>query len=301
MFSCYLWDVAIIGAGPAGSIAGIHLASHGHRVLLIDKARFPMEKICGDGLITDSLQCLQRAGLYDSVKAQGYQLQNWQLFSTSGVRIEIQLETITPRRIQLDTLLAQKAVGVGACFYNGTVDHLQILPNGFVQFHLHEQQRPIHAKVGVIATGASIGLLKKAGMLERAAPNAVAARCYIQSNSGPDHMVISFDKSVFPGYGWIFPLGNNFYNVGCGGAFDARRPGVFNPKEAFHHFCLNDPVAKKMMGSGEPVSKVKGAILRCGLKGSRFLGQGNLIAVGKAIGTTLPLTREGMGAAMESA
>ena len=299
--SCDLWDVAIIGAGPAGSIAAKYLASHGHRVALLDKAHFPREKICGDGLITDSLQCLHRAGLYETVKGQGNQLDKWQLFSFSGVMFEIYLETVTLRRIQLDTLLAQKAVEAGACFFHGTVHHLRIMPNGFVQFNLHERQLPIQAKVGIMATGARIGLLKEAGMLSRTAPNAIAARCYVQSDSGPDCMVISFDKSVFPGYGWIFPLGKNLYNVGYGVPFHEQRPGVFNPKETFHQFCLKFPVAKTMMDSGKPVSKLKGAILRCGLKGSRLLGQGNLITVGEAIGTTLPLTREGIGGAMESA
>ena len=296
-----VWDVVIIGAGPAGSIAAKYLASQGHRVILIDKARFPRERICGDGLIADSLQCLQRAGLYETVKGQGYQLQKWQVFSNSGVKVEIQLETITLRRILLDTLLAQKAVEAGASFFHGTVDHLRILPNGGVQFNLRGQQRPIRTKVGVIATGARIGLLKKAGMVSRAAPNAIAVRCYVKSDSGPDCMVISFDRSVFPGYGWIFPLGNNFYNVGCGGPFHKWRPGVFNPKDVFQNFCLKFPGARRMMNSGEPVSELRGAILRCGLKGSGFLGKGNLLGIGEAISTTLPLTREGIGTAMGSA
>jgi geranylgeranyl reductase family protein len=299
--SCDLWDVAIIGAGPAGSMAAINLANHGHRVVLIDKDRFPREKICGDGLIADSLQCLQRAGLYETVKAKGYQLQKWELFSTSGVKVEIHLDTITLRRIQLDTLLAQKAVEAGAYFFQGTVNHLQILSNGWVEFNFHEQQRPIRTKVGIIATGAEIELLKNAGMLSCAAPNAVAVRCYVQSDSGPDCLVISFDRSVLPGYGWIFPLGNNLYNVGCGGPFHQRRAGAFNLKDAFQQFCLKFPWARKIMDSGQPLSELRGATLRCGLKGSRLLREGNLIAVGEAVGTTLPLTREGIGGAMESA
>ena len=40
------WDVVIIGAGPAGAIAGVHLAAAGHKVLLLDKEHFPREKAC---------------------------------------------------------------------------------------------------------------------------------------------------------------------------------------------------------------------------------------------------------------
>ena len=155
------WDVAIIGAGPAGSIAAKYLASRGHRVILIDKARFPREKICGDGLIAESLQCLRRAGVYEAVKAQGYQVQKWHTFSSSGVKFELNLECITLKRIQLDTLLAQKAVEAGACFFHGTVDHVRALPDGCIQFTMHAQQRRIQTKVGVIATGASIDLIPR--------------------------------------------------------------------------------------------------------------------------------------------
>ena len=42
------WDVAVVGAGPAGAIAGLILARAGRRVLLLDRRRFPRDKACGD-------------------------------------------------------------------------------------------------------------------------------------------------------------------------------------------------------------------------------------------------------------
>jgi menaquinone-9 beta-reductase len=44
------FDAIVVGAGPAGSVASIHLARAGARVLLVDKARFPRDKPCGGGL-----------------------------------------------------------------------------------------------------------------------------------------------------------------------------------------------------------------------------------------------------------
>src|SRR5437016_12531817 len=58
-----IWDVLIVGAGPAGSIAAFHLAARGHAVLLLDKKRFPRNKTCGDGLLSDALRVLERVGL----------------------------------------------------------------------------------------------------------------------------------------------------------------------------------------------------------------------------------------------
>ncbi|MEX0767121.1 MAG: FAD-dependent monooxygenase, partial [Microthrixaceae bacterium] len=56
--------VLIVGGGPAGSAAAITLAKAGVETLLIDKAVFPRDKICGDGLTTGALRLLERLGLY---------------------------------------------------------------------------------------------------------------------------------------------------------------------------------------------------------------------------------------------
>ena len=55
-------DVAVVGAGPAGSAAAITLARSGVRVALLDKATFPRDKCCGDGLTTGALRLLEELG-----------------------------------------------------------------------------------------------------------------------------------------------------------------------------------------------------------------------------------------------
>ena len=70
------WDVAIIGAGPAGAIAALHLAAMNHQVLLLEKNRFPREKVCGDGLMQDALNCLDNAELGQSVLEHGHPVQD---------------------------------------------------------------------------------------------------------------------------------------------------------------------------------------------------------------------------------
>ncbi|MFZ0059334.1 MAG: FAD-dependent oxidoreductase, partial [Acidimicrobiales bacterium] len=56
-------DVAIVGAGPAGCATAITLARTGARVLLVDRARFPRDKCCGDGLTTAAVRRLDALGL----------------------------------------------------------------------------------------------------------------------------------------------------------------------------------------------------------------------------------------------
>ena len=68
-------DVLIAGAGPAGSIAAIRLARAGARVLLVDRARFPRDKLCGDTLNPGAMRVVERAGLRARVEAASLPLE----------------------------------------------------------------------------------------------------------------------------------------------------------------------------------------------------------------------------------
>ncbi len=64
-----IYDVLVIGAGPAGSASAITLAKQGYSVLIVDQCSFPREKVCGDGLIGDSLNMLKKLGIWSKVEA----------------------------------------------------------------------------------------------------------------------------------------------------------------------------------------------------------------------------------------
>src|SRR6185436_2355306 len=57
------FDVAVVGAGPAGSAAAYHLASAGLSVVMLERKRFPRDKVCGDVLTPRALRALERLGL----------------------------------------------------------------------------------------------------------------------------------------------------------------------------------------------------------------------------------------------
>ncbi|MGA7986984.1 MAG: NAD(P)/FAD-dependent oxidoreductase [Candidatus Dormiibacterota bacterium] len=63
--------VAVVGGGPSGATTGILLARRGHRVTLFDRARFPRDKACGEGLMPPGVAVLRRLGLYEAVVATG--------------------------------------------------------------------------------------------------------------------------------------------------------------------------------------------------------------------------------------
>jgi 2-polyprenyl-6-methoxyphenol hydroxylase-like FAD-dependent oxidoreductase len=64
-------DVVVVGAGPSGATTALLLARAGRQVVLIDRARFPRDKACGEGLMPPGVEVLRRLGLYDAVLATG--------------------------------------------------------------------------------------------------------------------------------------------------------------------------------------------------------------------------------------
>jgi geranylgeranyl reductase family protein len=294
------WDVVVIGAGPAGSTAARILAARGHAVLLVDRSDFPRDKVCGDGLIPDALRCLRRAGLYETVARQGFHTDTLSIFSPSGVRVDLPGEFVTLPRMQLDTLLLRAAVECGAVFHAGRVTALSSQRHG-VQLRFRDSATPVQARYAVLATGADASLHPgTAGMAERRA-DAVALRCYVDSPVGPEELIISFDRSILPGYAWIFPLGRNRYNIGCGVFHRGERHRRVNLRRTFAAFTQRFEPAREVWSARQASTSLLGATLRCGLEPRWAYDGGNVVAAGEVIATTFPFTGEGFGKAMESA
>ena len=293
------WDVLVVGAGPAGTTAASRIACAGNSVLMLDKDAFPREKVCGDGLIPDALKVLRDQGLYEQVCNAGHRVDHLTVMSPSGIRIDIPSECVTLRREILDAMLLEHALDSGAEFRVGTVTDVQPTDSEAVSVWVNGLGLPLHARVVVLATGADIRLLNKLGMVLRSAPSAVAVRCYVRSPVKRDELLVSFDRSIAPGYAWIFPLGEQLYNVGCGVFYDGRGSHGVNLRRAFNRFCETN-AARELMSNGRTFTPLRGARLRAGLEGTVLRGCGRIVPVGEAVGATYPYTGEGIGKAMET-
>jgi geranylgeranyl reductase family protein len=119
-----MYDVVIAGAGPAGSVAAIVLARAGARVALIDRARFPRHKLCGDTLNPGVLAILKRLKLSSMVEACGLPIGGMILTGEGGETVEGRypngLVARAIKRSDFDWALVQDAVASGASFFDET-------------------------------------------------------------------------------------------------------------------------------------------------------------------------------------
>ncbi len=295
------WDVIIVGAGPAGATAATCLAERGHRVLLLDRRAFPREKVCGDGLIADSQRVLERLGLIDTVRRIGHTTRTLSAFSPSGIRVDVGGEFITLKREALDALLVRRAVQAGATFARADISDIHTGEHDRVRVIAAGVDQPFRATLGLLATGADLGLSSRLARIERTAPTGIALRCYVTSPAKIDALVLAYDRAFLPGYAWIFPLGNDEYNVGCGTFFRNAAHIEVNLREMFQQFVQRFELARTLMHSASNVTPLKGAPLRAGLQGAHPCLAPRWLAIGETIGTTFPFTGEGIGKAMETA
>jgi geranylgeranyl reductase family protein len=293
------WDTLVVGAGPAGSLATFHLARRGYRVLLLDRERFPRDKTCGDLLIADAVQVLERAGLLGLIRDSAHEVEGFSVYSPSRIQFELPGRHLMLRRRRLDALLARQAVEAGAVFAHGKVEDLTPQPDGSVRGRVAGGERTHEARTAVVATGAGVDLLRKLGVPVRRHADAMAARCYVRSRLPVERLVVSFDRTIVPGYGWIFPLGGGEHNVGCG-VFERGGSGRVNLRDLFRRFTEEFPPAVELLRQGEAVSSLTGARLRCGLRDAEQAAAGSMLAVGETVGATYPLTGEGIGKAMRT-
>src|SRR5207249_714145 len=113
-------DILVVGAGPAGSIAALVLARAGLRVRIVDRVRFPREKLCGDTLNPGSLALLDRLDVSKGIRGRALAVTGMVVTGPGGTRVvgeyEDGLRGAALRRRELDLLLLEEAIRAVASF-----------------------------------------------------------------------------------------------------------------------------------------------------------------------------------------
>jgi geranylgeranyl reductase family protein len=311
-------DVIIVGAGPAGSTTAFYLAQAGLDVLLLEKARFPREKVCGDGLTPRAVKALVGMGI--SVGEEDGWVRNKGLrVIGAGKRMELcwpELASypgygLVRGRTDLDQTLARRAEKVGARLQEGVTVTGPVLDErtGKITGVLarrsgEEADRAYHARVIVAADGNSSRLSVAMGLRKRDdRPLGVAVRTYYKTPRHDDDYLESWldlwdGDRLLPGYGWIFGMGDGTSNVGL---------GLLNTSAAFGHTdyhallrrWLNGMPAEWGFTEENRTQPIRGAALPMGFNRTPCYYNGLLLA-GDAGGMVNPFNGEGIAYAMES-
>jgi geranylgeranyl reductase family protein len=224
-------EIAVVGAGPAGSVCAIGLLEHGHEVTIIDQSAFPRDKPCGDGLTRSAIAMLERLGL-DRLVRQHQQIHGGRVIPVTGPEMTIRFVPQPGRaaagacipRTVLDHALLEAALQRGARFVRARVD-APIVVDGVVRgvrYLADGVPREFHARHVVAADGAT-SRMRRATFGEGAGRSgrAYAARAYFRVERPLDPVFDMYGPIVvagraLPGYAWVFPLDEHRANVGVG-------------------------------------------------------------------------------------
>jgi geranylgeranyl reductase family protein len=296
-------DVAIVGAGPAGSVAAHRLATSGAQVVLLERAAFPRDKPCGDA-VTKGLEVLARSGLGEWA-SQFLAPEVGRMTSPDGQVVDIHLKVngdycygrTIPRRL-LDAQLAQAAVEAGACLIEGTRVRTVEQADGH-QRTVVADRLEVTAQTIILADGSHAPITRQLG-LARGTPEILAIRQYLAGDTGPAERVeLNFQQAIIPGYAWVFPIGDGRVNVGVGTFNQRVRRGEVALRDTLARFVAHPAVIDGRMARAESAGPARGHPLRTQLGDTRTHAD-RLLVAGDAAGLVNPLSGEGIAPALES-
>jgi geranylgeranyl reductase family protein len=324
-------DVIVVGAGPSGSTAAYYLAQAGLDVLLLEKSRFPRDKVCGDGLTPRAVKSLVAMGIDVSEEAGWLRNKGLRVIG-GGLRLELPWPELSSypgyglvrTRASLDEQLARRAQAAGAKLIEGANvsgplldDDGQIIG---VTVEAEDESKSkssdpdversvappqaFRARVVVAADGNSSRLSVSMGLRKRDdRPLGVAVRTYYRSPRHDDDYLESWldlwdGDRLLPGYGWIFGMGDGTSNVGL---------GLLNTSTAFGNTDYRALLKRWLRSMPEEwgyveenrTEPVRGAALPMGFNRTPHYHRGLLLA-GDAAGMVNPFNGEGIAYAMES-
>jgi len=299
--------VAIVGAGPAGSSAATFLARQGARVTLLERHRFPRDKICGDGCTPRTLWMLERLGVGELPGTEAAPVDSVYSVSPGGVVLEADIPPrlfggkacIIPRQV-LDERLAQHAVRAGAELREGVrVEGLTRDDTG-IRLQCRDGES-LRADVVLGCDGSPSVVRRALGAPDfPAREGAFSVRAYYENVrlSHPRSFGFFWEEELLPAYGWIFPLPGGRANVGLGLREDQLAASGKKLPELMERFCASPHVAAELAGARR-VGKVKGHHIPFGSFARHTLFDRALL-LGDAAGFVNPLTGEGIEFALES-
>lgn len=299
-------DVLVIGGGPAGAAAAVTLARAGRDVVVVDKARFPREKICGDGLTAGALPLLEELGVEAASVPSWRVVTDVVIAPPTGRPAAFAFPrgrgayAVAARRSELDAAVLDAARAAGAQVYDGCA-LLSAHDDGATVAATVAGLGEVRARYVIGADGMWSPLRKCLGV---AVPGyrgeSHAFRQYLRGVAEPARrdLWVWFEPDLLPGYAWSFPLADGSVNVG----FGIHRGGRISIQEMADVWrsLLRRPRIAEVLGSDwEPEGPHRAWPIPARV-GRIALTAGRALFVGDAAAASDPMSGEGIGQALST-
>jgi geranylgeranyl reductase family protein len=299
-------EVAVVGGGPAGAAAAIRLARQGREVVLVDKATFPRDKICGDGLTAGALRILEELGLDPRAVASWQHVDDVVVRSPSGREVTFPLPrgqgsyAVVARRADLDSALLDVARAAGVKVHDGhactgareEADRVELEVEGLGS---------LSARYAIGADGMWSPLRKHLGVAVPGYRGEWHAFRQYFTEVGPraaTDLYVWFEPDLLPGYAWSFPLPSGGANVGFGIQRDGGKVARVQDMKALWPDLLARPHIAAVLGaSARPESPHRAWPIPARVD-DVALTTARTLFVGDAAAATDPMTGEGIGQAL---
>ncbi|HMN06117.1 MAG TPA: geranylgeranyl reductase family protein [Flavobacteriales bacterium] len=312
-------EVCIIGAGPGGCATALQLAKHGVRPILLDKAVFPRDKVCGDALSGKVVRSLERIDMDLAIalrKHAGAQ-PSWGVtfVAPNGRALKVPFTRNTGEgdapgailpRLDFDHFLLQAVKDRhAATVLEGTrAKGFERTSEGWaITAQQDGKAVTIHARLLIDASGAnSTFATQVAGVPMEPRHHCAGVRAYYSGVTGLDpqgFIELIFLKELLPGYLWIFPLPGGRANVGLGLRSDMVRKRKGDLKKVLADLLATHPQLRDRFSNAHAEGPIQGMGLPLGSKRWPLSGDGYLL-VGDAGHLIDPFTGEGISHAMIS-
>ena len=300
------FDVAIVGAGPAGSAAAIMLARKGYSVALLDRRRFPREKLCGDFLSPINWPLFEELGAAQEILSLDHQkVGAFRISSFSGAEAALDFPRATGgrrfglglSRFYLDDLLVKRARGEGASIKEGL--ELGALDKDEKEWSLAlgrpSAQARLHARLLIGADGRNSRVAHRLGLV-RPAPSRAGAVAFQLRLRGVRGLGEEVQIHLFPGgYGGLVGLGGGTANLCL--SVEAEVKGLSAGAIMEDYLCKN-PYLRESLREAEIIGDLR-SVYPVYFSPRRCYGDSFLLA-GDAACVTEPVTGEGIYWALRS-
>lgn len=308
------FDIIISGAGPAGSTCAMCLAKQGRKVLLLERKKFPRDKVCADNKTWKCLDIIHELGL-------------WKEFSKLPKKEITAVLTASPSGYEVTTTLAEEDVKKKGTWFNvrrkvfdnflamsakknkniTLIENAEVLAPiisegktvGVTYTHKNKKKQA-RAKVVIGADGSNSVIAKSVGLTPVIKGRyAMNCRAYFKGIKGTKNACeLYYLKGICPGYFWIFPVDGGMCNVGVGMRVeDIRKQGI-NLEEKIEELIHSEKFRERFLRAKRVSDYGQWGVSV--LPGKRKWSGEGFVLIGDAGAFAMTFSGEGVGPAMRS-